>query len=255
MKINLQPQLGDGVPTILLEAHEIGNAIKCTTSQPCSECNAMLAFNDLHKRDHFHMSSDFGGCNRKTFNIMTTGKRNGLSGFNFLNDGHIHEAAILNNINAGLPEGYRVKLAANGIEGRYTHHSGFYIIGHIDAMLVTPNSVEGLECKAVKQAMWKKISETGEINDEWYGQMQGYMVISELDRWYLLVKHRESSKMMMPIRIDRDIPYIVERMNRLEDIYKRIMTGDKQPDSWQGLPPRRTRRVPAGRKFRPPALR
>jgi hypothetical protein len=228
MKVDITPQLGDNIPGLLYEAHEVGNVIKATSGHPCSDCNGQP--HDHKRTNHFHMSSDFGGCGRKTFNIMTTGKRNGLSGFNFLNDGHIHEAAILNNINRGLPEGYQVKIAENGIEGRYNHPSGFYITAHVDALLITPYGVEGLECKAVKQAMWKKISETGEINDEWYGQVQGYMVVWELERWYLCVKHRETSKFMIPFRIDRDVPYIVSRMAKLEDIYKRIMTGDRQPE-------------------------
>src|SRR5262245_8895308 len=167
MKIELTPRLGDPIPGILWESHEVGNVIKATSSIPCSECNAIYQTGvDNFTRNHFHISSDFGGCMRKTFLICTTGKRNGMSGFNFLNDGHVHEAAMLESIARALPNDYKLKLAANGIEGRFSFNQ-FYLIGHVDSLLTTPYGVYGAECKAVKETMWKKITDNSEINDEW----------------------------------------------------------------------------------------
>lgn len=229
MKIELQAKIGDDIPLKLLESHELGNVIKVTNSLPCSECNEIYKSGiDNFTRNHFHISSDFGGCMRKTFLICTSGRRSGMSGFNFLNDGHIHEAAILNSIKAGLPDGYEIKAAENGIEGKF-YFNKFYLVGHVDALLTTPSGLYGIECKAVKDAMWKKIIETGEINDEWYGQMQGYMITWQLDRWYLIVKNRHTSKVLMPIRIDRDEEFIVDRLIKLDEVYTRIMSGQEQP--------------------------
>lgn len=229
MKIELQAKIGDDIPLKLYEAHELGNVIKATNSIPCSECDAIYKSGvDNFTRNHFHISSDFGGCMRKTFLICTTGKRSGMSGFNFLNDGHIHEAAILQSIQAGLPDGYRIKAAENGIEGKF-HFNKFYLVGHVDALLITPDGVYGVECKAVKDAKWNDITKKNEISDEWYGQMQGYMITWQLDGFYLIVKNRHSSKILMPIRIDRDEEFIINRLVKLDEVYTRIMSGHEQP--------------------------
>lgn len=233
MKIELNPRLGDGIPNLLWEAHELGNIIKAQNSIPCSECRGIhdSGVDDV-KRNHFHVSSDIGGCAKKVFKICTTGKRSGLSGFNFLNDGHIHEDAILKNIQRGLPDGYKLKLSANTQEGVYNadKFGGFRLIGHTDALLVTPYGVVGVECKAVKAEMFKKIQETSEISDDWYGQAQGYMLIWQLESWYFIVKHRETSRILLPIRVDIDPGFIITKLNKLKDIYERIMTGGKQPN-------------------------
>lgn len=229
MKVELTAQLGDGIPKILWEAHEIGNVVKATNSIPCSICRGIhdSGVNEF-TRNHFHVSSDIGGCERKVFNLMTTGKRTGLSGFNFLNDGHVHEEAILKSINAGLPDGYRLKVSKNAVEGEYNDESGFKLIGHTDALLITPNGIAGIECKAVKQAMWKKITENAEIPDEWYGQAQGYMLIWKIDSWYFVVKHRETSKIIIPFKVSIDPPYIIEKRNKLRRIYEKVMTGNTE---------------------------
>jgi hypothetical protein len=229
MKIDLNPRLGDSIPNVLWESHELGNIIKATNSIPCSECNAIHQSGiDNFTRNHFHISSDFGGCMRKTFLICTTGKRSGMSGFTFLNDGHIHEAAMLQSVQAGLPEGYNLKIAENGIEGRFNFNN-YYMIGHVDALLTTPYGIYGAECKAIKDVMWKKIIDNSEINDDWYGQCQGYMITWQLDRWYLIVKNRHTSKILIPIRIDRDEEFIVNRLVKLDEVYTRIMSGHEQP--------------------------
>lgn len=229
MKIDRSPKLGDDIPGILLEAHEIGNFIKATNKIPCSDCNAQKEMGvENITRNHFHISSDFGGCIRKTFLICTTGKRSGMSGFGFLNDGHVHEAAMLNAISLGLPEGYKLKIAENGIEGRF-HFNDYYMIGHVDALLCTPNGIWGVECKAVKDTAWNNLIKKDEINDEYYGQVQGYMVTWQLDRWYLIYKNRHTSKVSVPIRIDRDESYIVNRLLKLDEVYTRIMSGQEQP--------------------------
>jgi hypothetical protein len=233
MKIELAAKIGDEMPNLLYQSHELGNHIKALNSTPCSICRSMHDMgNDEYKRDHFHVSSDIGGCAKKTFKIMTIGKKSGLSGVNFLNDGHIHEEAILKNIQRGLPDGYQLKVSANTQEGEYNadRFGGYKLIGHTDALITTPYGVYGVECKAVKQAMFDKIRKESEISDEWYGQAQGYMLLWNLERWYFIVKHRETSKILMPIRVDIDPGFIVQKLNKLKDIYERIMSGGKQPN-------------------------
>lgn len=233
MKVELTPKLGDDIPNVLYQSHELGNHIKAQNSIPCTDCRAIhdTGVDDV-RRNHFHVSTDIGGCPKKIFKICTGGRKSGLTGVNFLNDGHIHEDAILKNIQRGLPDGFKLKVSANTQEGIYhaDKFGGYRLIGHTDALLVTPYGVVGVECKAVKETMFNQIKKDSEISDEWYGQAQGYMLIWQLETWYFIVKHRETSKILMPIRVDINPGFIVEKLNKLKDIYERIMTGGKQPN-------------------------
>lgn len=229
MIINIHAQIGDELPNLIWNAHELGSMAQAMSSHPCSVCGTLFEQGvDNVKRDHFH-GSDVGACARKTYWKMVTGKSSGISGANFLNDGHLHEHSMLANIEAGLPEGYRIYIAKNNTEKRF-NAGEFEIINHLDSFLMTPDGIYGLECKSVKQAMWKKIREEQEIPDEWYGQTQSYMITWEMDRWYIFVKHRESSNVLIPIRINRDMGYIAERLNKLREIKERIINDLGQPN-------------------------
>lgn len=104
----------------------------------------------------------------------------------------------------------------------------YAIIAHVDGLVtytdpdndsVDGNVLEfGIECKSVKDETWKKIM-GGEIEDKWYGQMQGYMFITGIHRWYLVVKNRISSKILPPIRFDYDVQYMTKRLTKLNQIY------------------------------------
>lgn len=233
MLIKRQPPIGDNVPTVLWEAHEYGAIIKSNGSMPCSICRAYYeAGNDVVIRNHFHIS-DLGACARKVFLTMQNGSASGISKAGFLMDGHLHEASILQNIEAGLSGEYRLKVFKNEEEIKF-EIDGMLIIGHPDAILINQDQAYGIECKAVKDYNFRKIKgikdKDGEISNDWYGQTQGYMLLYQLDRWYLIVKHRETSQILLPIRIDRDTLFIAKRLSKLKDIHTRLNIGMKQPD-------------------------
>src|SRR5215470_11273791 len=229
MKLNLNPQIGDPIPGLLWEAHEIGSIVKSSNSIPCSICRKKWEDgNEELTRDHFH-GSDFGACARKTFLTMKTGRRSSFSNANFLVDGHLHEASMLNNVIAGLPNDWKLKIFANEKELQ-TEVNGILIVTHQDAILYNKTEVIVIECKAVKDYNFRKIREEGEISLDWYGQMQAYLLAMKLEVGYLIVKHRETSKILMPIRIDRDTDFIIKRLEVFKDIYDRLNNNLIQPD-------------------------
>ena len=228
MKVEIHAQIGDDIPRLIWNAHEIGSTVKANNSSPCSICQSGS------EEIHFHCT-DIGGCGRKIYWKKLTKKTGGISSATFLNDGHLHEHSMLANIKAGLPDNCELYIAENTKEGKIVLPE-FEIIGHLDAIISIDGISYGVECKSVKQAMWKRIKEEQEIPDEWYGQVQGYMVLWQMDRWYIFVKHRETSNVLMPIRVDKDLDYMAERLNKLSDIKKRIINNLEQPNRERAHP-------------------
>lgn len=227
MKIETQPQAGDSLPLDLYEAHEVGSVVNSDGKLPCSICRGVYeSGSTIIVRDHFH-GSDLGACARKVYQLMKTGIRGHSSNACFLADGHLHEHSMLSNLIAGLGNGWKIKKMENASENRL-NILGFDLIGHTDALLYNDDTCYLIECKSVKDYNFKKVK-SGEISNEWYGQIQAYLLLLELQTAYLLVKHRETSKMLLPIRIERDNVFIAKRLNVLADIHTRIVFGMRQP--------------------------
>ena len=230
MNINIEP---NDLSILLYTAHENGALWKGFNSVPCTICRDILeqAKDVVLVRDHFH-GSDLGACARKIFMTMTNGKSD--SGFNnmtFLLDGHLHESSMLKNIEAGLPDDWRVKILENNTE-QITELMGFKLVTHFDAFLIDKkNGVEYiLECKAVKPKYFKEIADKEQIRDEWYGQGQAYMLVSNINQMIYLIKNREDSKIMFPIVVNKNMEYIASRLMKLGEIYHRIKNGMNWPD-------------------------
>lgn len=105
----------------------------------------------------------------------------------------------------------------------------FKMILHLDGLLEVTKHGElvGIECKSVGEYTWKKIKASSEISDVWYGQIQAYMLWNHsITRFYLIVKNRQSSKILKPILIERDDKYINRRLNILYRIFKAIIKED-----------------------------
>jgi len=230
MKIELSPQIGDVFPGIIWEAHEIGSQMKSMGSMPCSICRAVFDSGvDQITRTHFH-GSDFGSCARKVFNTMKYGKNAGISGAGFLMDGHLHEGSMLENIKAGLPDGWKLKAFGNDKECIKEIGNDMQMVCHPDGIITNGTDYALLECKALKEYSFRKIREKEEISNEYYAQCQAYMLAYNVPLTYLIVKHRETSKILMPIRIERNMDYIIGRLNKLKDIYDRLNLNSEQPD-------------------------
>lgn len=178
----------------------------------------------------------------------------------FLLDGHLHEENIIKNIEAsgmnilGFGNEHekviQVYMKESDEEGRYDFmmptvtgeqrknalkgfETVFKIIAHLDGILVVKNKktgdemVIGIECKAVKDYTWKKIKETSEISNVWYGQTQAYFLSNHvISRFYFFIKHRHTSQMMKPILIKRGDRYINDRLNILYRVYMAILEDD-----------------------------
>ena len=113
-----------------------------------------------------------------------------------------------------------------GDEGR-NYETAFRIVLHLDGILGNKekDKAYGLEIKSVSDYTWKKIQDESKINYQWYGQMQAYMIYGHtigFTRFYLIVKHRSTSKILAPIIIDRDDKYINTRLNVLYNIVESI---------------------------------
>jgi hypothetical protein len=229
MKVNLQP--GE-LALEIYQAYELGSAIIGTKSIPCSLCRAILDQSEdaVLVRDHFH-GSDFGLCARKLFNQMTRGSDAGFNSIQFLTDGHLHEASMLANIQAGLPDGWKIVICGNESES-ITEILGFKLVTHVDGFLADKlNKREYLiECKAIKPKFIKEIEDKEEIRNEWYGQSQSYLMVHKTDKMIFLIKNRETSKMMFPIIVEKDMEYISKRLNKLNEVFNRIKNGEGQPD-------------------------
>jgi len=186
----------------------------------------------------------------------------------FLLDGHLHEENIIKNIAAsgmnimgyGNQDEYErkiqvyVRYTKNGekssIDFTMPHNKApnrdkvlegfeesFKIIAHLDGILEVKSKktgkemLAGVECKAVKDYTWKKIKETSEISDIWYGQIHSYFISNHhIQRFYLFIKHRHTSQMMKPILIMRNDDYIKRRLTALHDVYSAIL--DDDPDKY-----------------------
>lgn len=211
------------------------------------------------RRVHFH-ASDFGACPRKVYFKMTTGITEKFFGTKaaFLKNGHLQEAFILEQLKRTLPVTIAKNLAEikilvpmvseldkiqtymeNGIaDVSFDGTRKFYIIGHWDGMLKygeLDKEEAILECKSVKDNTFNKCK-TGEISDEWYGQIQAYMFLLRLSRAYLLVHNRTTSELLQPIRIDYDEEYCTKRIRILINIYKSVNIQREVPksDSYKG---------------------
>lgn len=224
----------DDVVERLYESHEVGSIIKSTGSIPCSICRSMLEQGvQLLIRDHFH-GSDFGACARKVWYQMSLGMRASFSNTTFLMDGHLHEASMLQNIQAGLPEQWEIKILENQHE-EITEICGFKIVTHCDAFLLdhSKSEVYILECKAVKDKNFPIVKGKMELDrlqslPIWYGQNQCYLLVAKSEIAYLIIKNRDTSKIILPLRIDKDMDYISQRLNKLVDIHNKIKNNSGQ---------------------------
>lgn len=176
----------------------------------------------------------------------------------FLLDGHLHEENIIKNIaSAGMDiiqlNGDQfekqiqvfIKKNVDGIHNFTMPHKdnndkiiedfeeSFKMICHLDGLLEVTSKKNGkrmligVECKSVKDYTWKKIKETQEISNVWYGQIQSYFLSNHnIDRFYLIIKHRHTSQIMKPILIIRDDDYVNRRLNILYRVYNAILEDD-----------------------------
>lgn len=179
----------------------------------------------------------------------------------FLLDGHLHEENIIKNIEAsGMDiigfaneEKYEGRIQVYSRENNGKEESKwdfvmpntdaanrekilkgfdevFMLVVHLDALLEVTNKktgermLVGIECKAVKEYTWKKIRDTSEISNIWYGQMQAYFLKNHnIARFYLIIKHRHTSQLMRPILITRNDKYINRRLNILNRVYNAVL--------------------------------
>lgn len=238
--------LEDPIPALVLDAwlHAI-----MSDRGPCTACNENFQkIKEGAEVIHFH-ASNVGGCGRKTqYSMMYPLKAMGASKPEFLKDGHLHEAGILELIRVGFSdpkaidesiESVSVYAAKNDEELfqrlPYKDASGalceFVIVGHWDGLMsigYTDGRFEEylLECKAVKDFTFQKVK-AGEISSEWYGQIQTYLSMLGLKTAYLLVKNRTTSEVLPPIRIDFNPKYIEGRRQKLAEIHEEMMSDNR----------------------------
>jgi len=213
----------DEISLLLLEAHTVGSEAIGNNSNPCSLCNEHS--NELH----FH-GSDLNSCARMVYWNKINGKQEQFFvSMQYLLDGHMFESSMMRSIKAGLPNDWKVKVFENGNE-QVDNLGMFKLVCHYDAMLIDPSG-NGfiLECKAVKPKYFKEFKEKREVRPEWYGQIQSYMLVSKTDVGYFLIKNRENSDLLMPIKVEKDMKFIANRLTILSDIASRIKMNFNTP--------------------------
>lgn len=241
MKYEINPLDPLSIP--MLTAYQKG-AMQNTS--PCSVCRGLG--DHVMVRNHFH-GSDMGACRRKVYRNMIAAKGNTSSSNSaFLKDGHLHEAMVLETIAEGFGEEAKITSCQNNEEltvhinmGDETGVLLMRIIGHHDGEIeyrlpresmdqVDVHYVHAIiECKAVKDYTFKKVKD-GNISNEWYGQMQFYMMAKRLRVAYLIVKNRITSSILPPIRFEIDLPWLKERIKGLKEIYTLVnTTGEVEP--------------------------
>lgn len=255
MIIELNPL--DGLSRKIYDSYKEGADKRSKNTQPCSICNK-TEYEEGMVRGHFH-GSNLPQCMLRVYNNMIQGKEDPEAKpvdidrrASFLLDGHAHEQQIFMNLSAsGLTvigfenlERFEKKVTVyvkdNDGELQFTmprygepakgFKKGFDIILHLDGLLEVKNKktkeelTVGIECKSVSEYTWKKIRKTSEISDEWYGQIQSYMLWNQhINTFYLIVKHRGTSDILRPIKIDRDDIFIHKRLLILHRIYNAIL--------------------------------
>lgn len=257
MNIELNPV--DVTSRTIYDGYKRGADKRSKSSNPCTICKSTER-TEGDVRGHFH-GSEFGACMLKVYRDMTrpkiTDEMNGSAAF--LLDGHAHEEQILFNLyQAPLPvvafanddkyeKQVQVYIRENKktrihdftmpTEGRKPNTPGvkksFKMILHLDGLMELEGEGEsgfvGIECKSVKDYTWNNIKKTSTISDIWYGQIQSYMLWNhDITTFYLIVKNRTSSRILKPIRIDRDDKYINSRLNVLYKIYNAILEDDPE---------------------------
>lgn len=110
--------------------------------------------------------------------------------------------------------------------------TAFKVILHLDGIMEMEDELAedgvanyGLEHKAVSTNTWRKILDTSEISDEWYGQVQGYFMWGQtfgIQTFFLIVLYRDTSDIRI-FRIPRNDKYINKRLNVLYRIYMSIV--------------------------------
>lgn len=230
----------DQVNKAIYEAHVTGMAIKLLDGNPCSICRKLAEDNiknegftrlDLDEI-HFH-GGEFDICEKKLYlNYLNHTKFQFVDG-QFLLDGHLHEASMLENIQAGMPDGWKIIIFKNNAE-EIKQVANFKLVTHMDAMVIIDGKEYGLECKAVRDKNFKNY-ESGEIDTAWYGQTQSYMYSNNIECFYVIVKNRDTSVIHIPIKIELDMDYVISRIKKLKLVaeaitwYKNKVT-IKQPD-------------------------
>lgn len=176
----------------------------------------------------------------------------------YLKDGHLHEASILTafahdkrfdifinqneaeikfhipffdptNSEDGDSKMMTKKFVLTPYDKRVSWHTNdpqrrrYTLVAHVDAIVkYTSEDGEketfGIECKAVKEETWKEVK-SGLISQEWWGQMQCYMFVTGIDKWYLVVKNRTSSAIAPPIRVDYDPAFVISRIQKFNKVY------------------------------------
>lgn len=232
-------ETADVLPKLLYSAYYQGADELSDSSNPCSWCKNLAAGYSLSK-PHFH-GSDLGGCQLRIYwNKLNNLKVDNANRNNFLMDGHTHEKTILDYIAAsGIP--YDLYPCENGKE--YVKDFGnFVVVGHPDAFLARKvengdmyalaDPIYIVECKAVSDATYKKCKDNF-LSDIWYGQLQSYMeIVREVDTSYLIVKHRASSDILMPFRIEYNAEYVQRRLTGLRHISDVLTSPNTLESSW-----------------------
>lgn len=233
--------IDDPFPSMIFEAHSRGAE---QDNPPCSIC-IQDAKDGKEQREHFH-ASDVGACARRVlYSMRYPREATSSTSPNFLKDGHLHESSMLVNIHNGflrdpdITEEYgevAVKPAENNVELAVTFPymengeiNDIKLIGHFDGIIAFGNdplnaNVFVIECKAVKAYKFNLIK-GGHLDDEWYGQIQTYLRLLKLKRAYLLVKNRETSEILPPIRVDKDSIYLKNRKEKLIEIHRALRDG------------------------------
>lgn len=217
----------DEVISELYESYVMGGMIKGMNTIPCSICQETLTnkpeSEKLNRIDNIHFHSSEGSmCSRKLFNLIIFGNKLSFSSANFLMDGHLHESSILESIKAGLSDQWKLQICKNG-EEKIVEILGIQIVIHPDAFLINKDTgvIIGIECKAVKSKNFDKYK-TGKVDDLWVGQVQFYMFGYDIERYYVVVKNRDTSEIAFPIKIDRDMDKIMGMVKNFKDITDRV---------------------------------
>lgn len=263
MKIELNPV--DTLSRLLYDKHKEGASVLSSTP-PCTVCRKPKPEGSVRGHfsgsDFFRcMLAVYNDCNNGViFEDPLEGKIELDDKAPFLLDGHLHEESIIKNIAAsGMTiihmhgDEYEKQIqvyvrkgnngrhdfvmphkgSRNEVQAKEGFEEAFKLICHLDGLLEVKSKktgremLVGVECKAVKDYTWKKIKETSEIPNTWYGQMQAYFLTNHsIERYYLFIKHRHTSQLMKPILILRNDEFINRRLNILYRVYNAILEDD-----------------------------
>lgn len=178
-------------------------------------------FSTRRNTDTRFFGSEFNYCIRRIYYRITGEKSTNYRDTAFLNDGFVHEAVILKSLDLGsIPLIREFNLEYN--------YGRIPLQGTPDGITTINGERVIIECKALQQKRFKELKDNPTITEDWYGQVQAYMMIADAQITVFIIKARETAEIIVGT-IERDDRYIAEQNEKHQALAERYLPNREVP--------------------------